>query len=624
MEISTNMVAGPSTWVPGTLSIAPAPARNVPSTAQRSEQSTEQYPYLPLPPTSRLIRLLVLRASQTPESVIQCDIVSASLGDNPKYTAISYVWGPPEPSRLIRIGGRVVKVRQNLFALLNQLRSDSENPLWIDALCINQEDISERNSQVQLMGDIYSNAEYVISWLGEESDDSKSAFKLIRLLCPPVAPVDDEHNSALISAIISYLTSDKPEYEKYWIALENLLARDYWSRVWVTQELLLARNVVLVCGTDADNWSALSSVLALLDAPISSDVKQDSRRHIPLSMWLAVGRQRKATDERDKVFAVLGLPRVRTEYRADYHKERTTVFREITQRAIEQERNLDVLSCSGSLFNGIQKALSERTDAIVEAWEMQADYHNSHDETHSQPKSFNIFPPSWTPDWTWPYDWGDQHSLVVNLREEPCYFRAAGDSVPRVRYVGSQEIMISQGVFVDIIASGHPGPGDAEASGKLRYRLEWESWQENSNVPHDIYGDLVASRLAFKSTAVVGRTCAGAKQSFTAEHFNIEDDEAFGLPNDGPLGVPGGSTQISSQDLFDGMKSSHFGRRFFVTESGYIGRGPQRLRTGDIVVVLLGGKVPFILRPDVHGIMDGEVMEEIKAGKRDLKEFTLI
>jgi hypothetical protein len=591
--------------------------------------SSGTYKYRPLDANSRQIRLLTLYTSPNPESEIQCDLVHVSLDAHPRYTAMSYVWGVPEPARLVRIGGGdLLKVRPNLFAALRQHRSHfSKNPaplvLWVDAICINQDDPDERSSQVQLMGAIYSEATYVNAWLGDASSDSKLAFDAIKLF---------DETAVYGTDFDDYMRCLKnPEYDQHWKALGNLLCREYWSRVWITQEVILSKGVMLVCGTDMCVWTTLAHMISLLDPraiPYISDTAKGvffglaelprslaylestyERDSLSLTKWLSIGRQRKATDPRDHVIAVLGL--TPNSYRVDCKKTKGEIFREITKYAISLEINLDVLSCCGSFFSpgrigfkpgdSIADTAADKAASILTA---RASLYTTYDEAPAEIKAafqwpdaariVKDVPPSWVPNWSCGDDWGDLHPLVVNMRKT-CCFQAAGYSLPQVRYIDSQEKMLARGVWVDDITASCP---DVEVGDKERFRKEWKLWQEDCEVPQR-YGDDVANRLAFKFTVAVGRNIDGAKLCLVADEK--VDDMVLGLPQVGAAGDGGGPTHISQGDCGDALVNTVDGRRFFVTKSGFIGRGPLGLRVGDVVAVLLGGKVPFILRPSELG-----------------------
>ncbi|KAI0889556.1 heterokaryon incompatibility protein-domain-containing protein [Annulohypoxylon maeteangense] len=181
-------------------------------------------------------RLLTLHPLQ-PDGRIRCSFGVYNVNDaatTPSYVALSYVWGPETPTFEIIVDNEVMTIRENLYAFLLQCISDSL--LWIDALCINQQDNRERNQQVQLMGNIYKRAQMVWAWLGP-ARDPKLRSSLIRL----------RENSSEYFDIIE--RSRKDQCGPYLFdELETLSRCDYWERAWVVQEFLLAKQVVLVYG----------------------------------------------------------------------------------------------------------------------------------------------------------------------------------------------------------------------------------------------------------------------------------------------------------------------------------------------------------------------------------------
>ncbi|OTA98773.1 hypothetical protein M426DRAFT_69170, partial [Hypoxylon sp. CI-4A] len=117
------------------------------------------------------------------DGIIECEVTHHSLASSPKYAAPSYTWGADLPSREIKINGKNVLIRENLHCFFQQFLDHSyshEHPTtfwWIDALCINQSDIQERNSQVAQMRQIYNQAQHIVIWLGPAADDSDLAMK---------------------------------------------------------------------------------------------------------------------------------------------------------------------------------------------------------------------------------------------------------------------------------------------------------------------------------------------------------------------------------------------------------------------------------------------------------------
>jgi hypothetical protein len=113
--------------------------------------------YYPLP-SSTSIRLLRLKPGN-PADRIECELSTVELDEAPPYEAISYVWGDPRTRRRILCNGKKFTCRANLFMALKNVRNhDGVRVLWVDALCINQNDVGERSKQVVLMKEIYGRA----------------------------------------------------------------------------------------------------------------------------------------------------------------------------------------------------------------------------------------------------------------------------------------------------------------------------------------------------------------------------------------------------------------------------------------------------------------------------------
>lgn len=128
------------------------------------------FEYTPLASHTSSIRLIHLQPSDC-NSPVEVAVVEAPFGDKPKYEALSYTWGSDAAQHDIRVDGKRFLVRPNLLEALMHLRGLSETRvLWIDAICINQADIEERNRQLYLMPHIYGRAQMVLVWLG--CDDS--------------------------------------------------------------------------------------------------------------------------------------------------------------------------------------------------------------------------------------------------------------------------------------------------------------------------------------------------------------------------------------------------------------------------------------------------------------------
>jgi hypothetical protein len=177
------------------------------------------YPHLP----EGNIRLLKLLPHRDITGPLQCSLIEYPLDDlvesnHHLYDSLSYVWGSPEMSQSISIDDCYIPITTNLHTALLHLRDRFlERIIWVDAICINQQDLSERGSQVQRMAMIYALANRVIVWLGEAEDNSDQALEEIyRSADGQPASEDQEIQSSVL----------------------KLLQRSWFKRVWVRIETL--------------------------------------------------------------------------------------------------------------------------------------------------------------------------------------------------------------------------------------------------------------------------------------------------------------------------------------------------------------------------------------------------
>lgn len=180
---------------------------------------------------------------------------------NRPYSALSYVWGSatsrPEVHFHLNSGPEIrsLLIKSNLSEALKRLRQDippgESRFFWVDALCINQVNVSERNQQVQKMAQIYNSAESVSVWLGPAGDDSQRAFRFMKKL--------------LELENFDPLTRD-PGNETDWQALHALMNRSWFYRRWIVQEISFARHATLFCGDDSTDWLSFSAATALFVA----------------------------------------------------------------------------------------------------------------------------------------------------------------------------------------------------------------------------------------------------------------------------------------------------------------------------------------------------------------------
>lgn len=207
------------------------------------------FSYVPLQEPSKSIRLLQITPGVDANRLHLrlCLHSSFSPTTIPVYAALSYAWGPPQPSQTISINGQAFQIRLNLWQLLLQLRrSGVLGPIWTDAICINQDDVAEKDAQVCMMGEIYSRAHEVIVWLGEEADQSSR-----------VIDAANQHDSSFVRDKLSPFLSDLGLLP----SLSALLDRPYWHRTWILQEISLAQgDVSVLCDNSKTTLRNLKSI----------------------------------------------------------------------------------------------------------------------------------------------------------------------------------------------------------------------------------------------------------------------------------------------------------------------------------------------------------------------------
>jgi hypothetical protein len=203
--------------------------------------------YLPLLVESRQIRLLALLPSLLSSSTIKCELFIASLDSISQYEALSYVWGNPADLKYIELDKQKYPVTQNLHAALRALGTHrTKRVLWVDALCINQADIPERNAQVAQMRYIYEAAQQVAVWLGDETSGSSKAVAFLKTFAAQVnscAGSPELFKEWLVSICIACSSAQ----ERSWQELALLLCRPYWTRAWIYQEMIVPSHATVYC-----------------------------------------------------------------------------------------------------------------------------------------------------------------------------------------------------------------------------------------------------------------------------------------------------------------------------------------------------------------------------------------
>lgn len=308
------------------------------------------------------------------------------LASKPRFAALSYVWGDPSDTEEILLNGRQWPVTKSLAMALRHVKRHwmleypDEDPssfrLWVDVLCINQKDLEERASQVSRMQYLYALADVIFAWLEEGDEMIYLAFDavevLYKALTEPPNFVDDIGNLTWLKRVPALCEddrdSDEPEYIEHsnsrWDALHQFFFLPYWERVWIFQEVVMARRLVYCSPThrlssvhlgkvaqvmstlrrlkteksvprpafiSLSSWNSLYSPIINWSIPTSieeakkneslvSDHKLDSvDRTVSAIQLSGFAGNFKATDPKDHVYGLLGLTRM--QIAPDYRDE---------------------------------------------------------------------------------------------------------------------------------------------------------------------------------------------------------------------------------------------------------------------------------------------------------------
>lgn len=263
----------------------------------------------------------------------------------PSYHAISYVWGKENDTVTILVNDRRMQVRRNCeYALKQSACYDGARYVWCDAICIDQTNDDEKGHQVYMMGDIYRNAQFVLACVGPHAHDSLVLLRTLRTHANTMDSIaasatNDRysHSRSLRSLFTSRPADKSPKWSRIarrWASLEDdnmdrlipamerFLYRDYFSRTWVYQEIVLGRHIVLCCGgTRTPLYSLYGMLLAMEHLRCLSDEIIDkswpllragafswsSSENESLQTLMRDVLPLDCADPRDKVYAVLSM-----------------------------------------------------------------------------------------------------------------------------------------------------------------------------------------------------------------------------------------------------------------------------------------------------------------------------
>ncbi|PYI10710.1 HET-domain-containing protein [Aspergillus sclerotiicarbonarius CBS 121057] len=291
----------------------------------------EVYEYYALDLGGPSARLLLLQSGEASDE-LECTLVQAWFDGSQalSYEALSYAWGNPFKSHHIRVNGKHIPITENLFSALQHLRLSTETRiLWVDAVCINQNDTRERGHQVQQMKNIYSQAERVIFWLGPGTYETTvildSLYELEKASHQHVASrnwkLTDERWRYLWSFIQEGLRSRYPDLVKHQKAgMKMLLDQSWFKRIWIVQEVANARSALVSSGsrsvsvhffvlgpllTEVEPQPHCQAILDIMPGSARNHSWCSQKRD--LYTLLCNFKQSEASDSRDMIYGLLGI-----------------------------------------------------------------------------------------------------------------------------------------------------------------------------------------------------------------------------------------------------------------------------------------------------------------------------
>lgn len=523
----------------------------------------------------------------------------------------------------VTINNISVMVKLNLEHALRHLRyMDRERCIWIDYLCINQGSVADRNAQVRRMDEIYSKASHVIIWLGLPSEDSDTALDEVFALTANV------HLSQLYAAEHS-----RGQLLSRIVPVVHLLSRSWFQRVWVVQEVVLARNAVAQIGTRTAPWEwFVKAARAFQDhivccaelvhpfvdgrsgdyflnyrdcwaGILALDIR--SRQAVSLHMALRLFYNRKTSDPRDKVYGLLGL--------LEDHERLVIPNYALSAPEVYEDTALEIINSSKNL------------SILMDIDEMAGD----------------VDAPTWCPDWT---------TNSVTGPELYDHYNAAGATTASVRRCSARTMKV-QGLIFDTITSVAPyqdeNTDDSELWDAYLLLRQWETLAQIHEDGESPYPSSGSRKVAFSQTVLMGLNSDRTQllRDEDLDDYNTWrawlDDYANKDPKHRNLFLKRSSANANIRNHNSVLVQYPAVRWFFLTEDGYMGVGPVRIEPGDVVCVLAGGKTPFVLRAFdevcqmdqccynfmgyayVHGIMNGETVAGIERQEEEWNEFCL-
>jgi hypothetical protein len=650
-----------------------------------------------LHPRNREFRLFRIAPSIEPQEQIILELRHASISeDEAHFAALSYLWGDITNMIDSQVNGEPFPLGHNLHAALKQLRQNGVRSwLWVDFICINQSDLKEKSWHVNDMHNIYSRANTVYMWLGPASDETNKAMDFVSRVGPKalavgfldlgpdrplpkeirdyirtslpsnqVDQIDDSKEPDIVRFLLSIVQEDglqrnaNPQ-DDLCGGIRNLLTRDYWHRVWVIQEVALAKDAFVLCGekivpldvfdaTFTAVWHCMRSDILRL-RPNCREFCWGISRTLYTIKAMATRRNRRcrkrvrladvlvevsaaperpfysASDPRDIAFGLLGVSddMEKQGLSADYNMTLAEVFTELTRVLI---RDGDANSGSFHLDRCVPR--QEAVDNLptwVPDWRMvgkyglkvfPTNYHRVFDATA------NMMPPLLTTKHV-----GCNNAAV--LRRSGCLVDVVTEVMQPPRWIQRNEWDVSR------IADGHAwlstvfefaGLGPETGPGEdFVWRTIMRDRLDGINRPNSRELKPVGAETAWLIRKILRRERID-ESTLTEDQVEFIQSGPFDFSRSLPkLEKLGDQISYIARHWPESLGSSSRGRTLFKTAKGMLGLGHVAVRAGDKVTLLWGVRSPLVLRPRdgegsdkgfelmgdayVDGIMHGEFLD---------------
>jgi Heterokaryon incompatibility protein (HET) len=572
-----------------------------------SENDERAYDYTLIRKESRDIRVLSVAPGEWVAD-IRCTIRTISLDCQLGYEALSYTWGDLTSTKPVFIDEVEVDITTTLERALRHLRKlDEPRTLWVDAICINQKDISEKSHQVAFMGEIYQRCSQVVIWLGCATGQLTADIDSKQEGVDPFGYwhhfAENKHLHELsgftkATGLSEYSFKGSSSSEAVWDGFRSVAQSPWWTRLWTAQEAVLAPTAILVFGQreislarfmeaehncNSHAWGCCYESLSALPADMRKlfdmssqnvfELKQDREgisagRFSDLHGYLLAYSHRQCTDPRDKIFGLLGMID-RAEYSTlvpDYLLDAAGTFVQAANAMLDAGRG-DLKCLCGSGYGPKSKML-----------------------------------PSWIRDFAVSLDRDFSGTDMDRLLAYKLY----DSSAARQGKFKIEKMLRLQleGRLVDSIRTICRPVSGRKWTDTRPVLLEW---LDAARLPTDLAETEASSRLdrrcGFWRTMLADilvdydpQTHVLVRRRSTAADMKFFEDWLSWVVND-------------QRDLDSAVISANwtaiYGRAFFITEQDYMGLCYPTAQVGDEVWILHGGRVPFVLRPrDSESDMD--------------------